>query len=241
MISKAIKLLGEQGRNHGHDCVLVILEETKAEVDEHQLDDVISKDYPIIINTPSTLSKDIFSTCSSIVSILPNQDGNTYWLSELPARHKIIFATDDLTSIRQFPRLKRLPLSEFFIYEKNGTFDADGRYDQFSVHKWEGYHSNDMVEVAMCTGENFDCDYRDAAGSMDFHLQTDYKGHEFPAVAFEFFPYSMPDFETQVHSGFEYMIVKVLTDALNLKMVVRPPTSGGMWGWQKEDGNYTGR
>ncbi len=63
-------------------------------------------------------------------------------------------------------------------------------------------------------------------------------------MAFYFYPYSIPDFEGQAnHAGIEYDIVAAIADSLNLRLVVRPPSTGGSWGYEdpKGSGNYTGK
>ncbi len=67
-----------------------------------------------------------------------------------------------------------------------------------------------------------------------------FAGLDFPAVAFKLTPYSLPDYDNGHHKGYEYDIAAAITGALGLNMVVRPPSTGGKWGWQEENGNYTG-
>ncbi len=75
-------------------------------------------------------------------------------------------------------------------------------------------------------------------------LQGDFGWHDFHAVAFHFPPYSTPDYEDQSKSGgFEYLIAKLLTESLKLKMVLHPPSTGQRWGREEPEGsgNYSGK
>ncbi len=93
-----------------------------------------------------------------------------------------------------------------------------------------------------------------------FAKQLDFKGNEFRAVAFPFYPFSLPDYENQMDhkantimqyfpsetllkndtQGFEYEIADTVARGLNLRLVVREPTTCCVWGAEGGDGNFTG-
>ncbi len=62
-------------------------------------------------------------------------------------------------------------------------------------------------------------------------------------MAFMFPPYSEPDFggEGRGHGGFEYEIAAAAAGSLGLNLVLRPPSTGVMWGSRVEGtDNFTG-
>ena len=75
-------------------------------------------------------------------------------------------------------------------------------------------------------------------------MQTDFGGRELRAVAFYFYPYSIPDYESgaEEHGGIEYNIASTIAESLNFRLVLRAPSTGGQWGYEepKGSGNYTG-
>ncbi len=71
-----------------------------------------------------------------------------------------------------------------------------------------------------------------------FSPQTDFGGRELRAVAFQFYPYSQPDFENNLsHGGFEYRIAEAVVSSLNFKMTIRKPSSGARWGREDSPGS----
>ncbi len=74
---------------------------------------------------------------------------------------------------------------------------------------------------------------------------TFFSRQDFPAVAFMFPPYSKPDFGGEDgrrgHGGFEYEIASAAAGSLGLNLVLRPPSTGVMWGSRVEGtDNFTG-
>ncbi len=176
---------------------------------------------------------DIFSQCGHIIMDLDAYEPSMQHeiVTKLPPSHEIIFTSSNSDRISLFPKLARLPLSLYFVKSNHSTVTISRRPDIM-----EEYH----VETL---GFLNNAHYFTNSTKRSDKLQLDFHGSNFPAVAFPYKPYSMPDYsDPSKHSGYEYEIAKVLADSLNLALVIAPPSSGFMWGSEnKETGNFTGK
>lgn len=214
--------------------------------------DKVSLDFSVQLQTSTIIvtssSKQLEVTeviLDSVIMVFGTEPGedDLWWVSRLPKKHKTIFVMGgnwDLALAQvlgQFPR----PL---FIHSPH--LDSNNASSSLTtVYRKPHYFKDHLEKMAIfhVNTKMLTDDQDDMVRGLDLELELDFGGHEFPAVAFEFYPYSMPDFEGQSqHGGYEYDIVAVLADALNLRLVIRPPSSGIMWG--REDppgsGNFTG-
>ncbi len=176
---------------------------------------------------------DIMSLCGHIIMDLDAYEPHTQneIVTKLPASHEIIFTSSNSDTIRLFPKLSRLPLSLYFVQSNNSTVMIRKRPDLME--------ENNLETLGLWNNAN------DFIGNIKIRnrLQLDFHGSNIPAVAFPYKPFSMPNYnDPSKHSGYEYEIVKVVTDSLNLQLDISPPSSGFMWGLHnKETGNYTGK
>ncbi len=169
-----------------------------------------------------TLKDKVFTVCENIVVIL--EEGGK-WLDWLPVDHNIIFVSHNLAWVKKYSMISRLQKSLYYLVDAKGDANMYQR-DTFLI--------GDLTKV-ICRGQVGICQ-----NSELMRLPEKFVGLDFPAVAFEFSPYSHPDFENGHHEGFEYEIVAAITNALGLNLVVKPPSTGGMWGWEEDNGNFTG-
>ncbi len=176
---------------------------------------------------------DIMSLCGHIIMDLDAYEPHSQneIVSKLPTSHEIIFTSTNSDSISQFPKLAKLPQSLYFVQSNEGTVMVGKRPDIMEGNHFEtlGFwnNANDFIGNIKSSDK----------------LQLDFHGSDFPAVAFLYKPFSMPNYnDPSKHSGYEYEIVKVVTDSLNLQLDISPPSSGFMWGLEdKETGNFTGK
>ncbi len=144
----------------------------------------------------------------------------------------------DLNFQRRFPR------ALYFVSECGE--DSSSSPASFSVFHRPDFLSGHFGKVALFDGSDY---FTDLGGrSSDFppslvpRVQTDFFGGELRGVAFEFFPYSRPDFDDQSrHSGFEFSIADTAARSLGLDLVLRPPSKGARWGRMDENGTFDGR
>ncbi len=202
---------------------------------------------PVVVRTPRDLPG-ARSTCGGMVVVAgdPSSGGADQrrgeWLGELPWISNVVVITASTEWADRFPNVKRLQPT-FFLREANST--------GFEVHAWTSYLEHDLDKVAI---------FRQGAGYITKNQRDDEDGHhsgrlyvsdpkrlldfggrEFPGVAFTFPPYSLPNYKNQEgHGGFEYEIAAAVTKGLNLRLVVRPPSKGGLWGVEDEHGNFNG-
>ncbi len=173
------------------------------------------------------------------------------WLSALPPLHNFVFVADSLDALaRGRKKLAGLPHALFYV----ASAAADGR-QTLSVYKRPNFMEAEVLaKLAVLKEEEEEANSRLAeslarsssssssspSSSSAFGLQTDFGGRRLRGVAFDFFPYSVPDFgDPTGHGGFEYAIADTVARSLNLRLVLRPPSEGRMWG--REDPPGSGR
>ncbi len=178
---------------------------------------------PLLLLTPNNLKKKHFgfSLCDNILVLL---DTPGHWLNWLPVDHNIIFISNDADWIDDYPRLTRLQNAFFFIPSDDDNGSKLGIYERRLFE--DSFRKIPLQKVDEVMEEHLRVNY-------------DYGGVNFRAVAFNFPPFSV--LSPNGNDGYEFNIVSAIADALKLDLEVRTPTSGGMWGWQEPDGNYTGK
>ena len=202
---------------------------------------------PVVIATPSEVTGLVLDNVVAVMGSDTGED-DLQWVSRLPKMHKIIFVMMDggwdgrdlrREALGQFPKALYLSQAHLDGYKNHdNTTSSSSSSSIIRAYRKPHYFEDRLEKVAIFEAEV------NKGGGATFQLETDFGGHDFPAVAFHFYPYSMPDFETQSgHGGIEYRIASAVAAALNLRLVISPPSTGGFWG--EEDppgsGNYTGK
>lgn len=211
MLAEAIRYFG----NRDSHCVLLI--------DDGSGGQETGQEYstPVVLLTPERLDWENRRICRNAVVTLgkESQGGGLEWLARLPVQDNVIFLADSRKSLADNLRLRRLPHSLYFVdepFENNATrtMHQEPRRNSFTVYRREDYYSAMPKRIARFQDEAYFLREGTISRLPDIlpEPQLDFGGHDFPAVAFEFHPYSMPDFETQTnHAGFEYEIVSIVT------------------------------
>ncbi len=175
-------------------------------------------------------------------SMVVTHDGSREnWSKLLPWIHSPVVITQSIDSVSDID-LHDLRRLEPTFFMANATDEGDPDVPRFSVYTWHMY--KDLKKLAIYDGsygyhQKNDMYTRTLALSPGYQL--DFAGHDFPAVAFTFQPFSLPDYENQENNGgFEYEIAHAVTRGLRLRLVVNPPSTGGKWGSVDAHGNYTG-
>ncbi len=222
-MSEATSYFGSRGSH----CLLVIAEYA-GKADSASL---LASEVPTMTLTPEELlAREGFdkgkATCKDALVLLSASEGVEdvgRWLPLIPVGFRIVFVAQSADVVKQlYPRLRRLPRAFYLIPEtRNAT--ASSKY-LFSLHKRPSFFKETLAKVSLYSAK--EGDFILAAqveegrrkivrsSSMPDLLpdtQLDYGNHDIPAVAFKFFPYSVPDYETQQHTGFEFEIVHIVT------------------------------
>ena len=217
VLNNAMKFFEAEGSR----CTLVVTG------DNHKLLNTV----PVIIydNTGDLPpEQDNIPDCNSMLVIHNGKESMTKGLPWIP--HPIIITSSLEWFLNTDTRLKRLePI--FFVWKNTS--------DLVLIHAWHFKEEIKMIGTFGINGLN--SNENTLTGMKELAQRMDFKGNAFPAVAFNFPPYSVPDYANQENNGgYEYEITSVVAKALNLKLTVHPPSRGGLWGLPDEHGNYTG-
>ena len=194
---------------HGSHCVLFIDATKKgaAKVQDYSV--------PFVALTADALDWQNRIICKEAVIVL-GKDGDVMdsWIAQIPVSDSIIFIADSTDTLNAHPRLRRLPKSLYFVTNSADVTNRSNieHYYPFAVYARPDYFDT-LKEVALYREGSYHLAnvMSKTVPNMMPRPQLDYGGGDFPAVAFQFYPYSMPDFETQKnHAGFEYEIVSIL-------------------------------
>ncbi len=206
-----------------HHCILII----DATTDESHVE-FENNNSPLVVLTPESLNRKhpAFSLCSGILVPI-NEPGE--WLDWLPVESRIVFITNEMDWIWHFPRLTRLKKSLYYNIHQEG--DESVHIDMYERKPF----SNDLTKVPLVKVNRL------LATESEEKLLSDFGGTELKAVAFNLSPFSVLRFDHPGgHDGYEVNIVSTIARALNLNMVLRTPSTGGWWGSQDKNGNYSG-
>ncbi len=217
------------------NCILLILGDRDKIIPPHS-------QVPVMQWTRDKLPQDecFQANCGSMIATHDGLRDN--WIKLLPWIHNPVLITNSLDSFADsdFRHLKRLEPIFFVTGEEEKKKDSPAR---FTVYTWK-YHKNPS-KFAIYDGSH---GYRQrdhvytSTLTLNSGYQLDFGGHDFPSVAFQFPPYSLPDYEEQENNGgFEYEIALAVAKGLNLRLVVSPPSTGKRWGSADAYGNYTGK
>lgn len=198
--------------------------------------------------------------CGSMVVVQEEEGRDTGWVGQLPwIRRPIVITAEPLplSLHKGQPNLDRLePI--FFTWtvlnNSSRARRADGGsaqelpYGVDSFWVYEKLYYSAARKVGRFDGVRYHLGVSGAheMSSLDHHhfpkFQLDFGGHEIPGVAFTYKPYSMPDHSSgqDNHGGLEYETAATVLGALNLRLVVRLPSTGRMWGRPDKHGNWSG-
>ena len=193
----------------GSHCVLLVSTEEGQDVE-------MAHSVPVVTLSHDALEWKARMMCKDAVVILgTDRDLMDSCIAWIPVHNSIIFIADSLKSIHDQQRLRRLPKSLYFVTTSTDMVtELNNEYNYpFSVYSRPDYFGG-LQETAMFNQDNYLM-----RGAKSQHItnmmpkpQIDFGGRDFPAVAFRFYPYSMPDYKTQTnHAGFEYEIVRTVT------------------------------
>ncbi len=213
---KALEQLDEVS-NH---CILVI---DATVIGEHKQFE--KQTVPLIFLTSKQLheKRHTLSLCPTIIVTI---DEPGEWVNWLPVEHKIIFITIDMGWIMNYPRLARLKRSFYYHISLEDVF--------INVYERKPF-SNDLTKVPLKKVTLL------FAVEHEKNLMLDFRGTELKAVGFSLSPFSVLKFDDPSgHDGYEVNIVSTIARALNLNMVINTPSTGGWWGAEGKNGNYTG-
>ncbi len=164
------------------------------------------------------------SLCPTIIVIIEEPGA---WVNWLPVEHKIIFITTDMGWIMNYPRLARLKKSVYYHISLE---------EKLAINLYERKpFSNDLTKVPFNKVKWL------SAVEYENKLMLDFQGTELKAVGFSLSPFSVLKFDDPSgHDGYEVNIVSTIARALNLNMIINTPSTGGWWGAEGKNGNYTG-
>ncbi len=233
LVNDAMDYLAGDTHRSGH-CVLVVLDEKE----KLWLPTSSSSSLSVVIQMADE-NLDNSANCGSMVVVAVGSEAKST-VYRLPRIHRPVIVTPDLDWVCEDDQALRRLEPIFFTGRKadNGFTKAE----EFAVYDW-GLSHEGIVEVAVhAREEGYHLDDGRYSERLVLTRHThDFGGRSFPAVAFHFHPYSVPDFDDQAnHAGFEYEIAAAVAESLNLRLVVSSPSSGGLWGSEDEHGNYSG-
>ncbi len=229
MVGKAIRYL----EAHESHCILLVLgtKEPLPETDSTVPVTTWTHDY-------LPLDKNGGVTCGSMIVTHSGPKEESGWVDLLPWIRNPLVVTPFLEWIGGggFRNLERLEPTFLVPDGINAT--------RFAAHTWK-YHKQ-IEKFAIFNGDDQEYWHKNGVKSSTLRLkpehQLNFGNNEFAAVAFRIPPYSLPDYQNQENSGgFEYEIASLVTKGINIRLIIRPPSTGFMWGNKDATGNYTGK